>query len=205
MVTDWPGSFHRYRDPAKSRVVDRFALALYQVGPSGQRWVYAGGHNFVIPNSVRNEEGAKALLEFLTSADAQWHEAQHGALTVLKSVQKRLKAEKNPASLEGRRLQLLEQTMNSHMLLPPRFSKYPGVEEALGTSLQKGITGDWSVDDALHHAASEMEKVLGSRLSVVSPQLPVVGGVAGRGCFAGKIDRSSREGLTVNCELSPVN
>ncbi len=160
MVADWPGSFHRYRDPAESRVVDRFALALYPVGPSGQRWVYAGGHAFAIPTSVRNEEGARALLKFLTSADAQWHEAQHGALPVLKSVQSRLKAETEPASLEGHRLHLLEQTVSSHMLLPPRFPKYPEVEEALWKSLLKGVTGEWSVDDALHHAASDMEKAL---------------------------------------------
>jgi len=160
MVADWPGGFHRYRDPVQSRVVDRFQLALYPFGPAGQRWVYAGGHSFAIPASVRDEEGAKALLKFLTSADAQWHEARHGALPVLKSVHSRLKAETDPASLEGQRLAMLEQTVNSHMLLPPRFPSYPAIEEALWRSLQKGITGEWSVDDALHHAAAEMEKIL---------------------------------------------
>lgn len=160
MVTDWPGGFHRYVDPAQSRVVGRFGLALYPTGPSGERWIYAGGHVFAVPTSVRDEEGARALLKFLTSAEAQWHEAQHGALPVLKSVQSRLRAETDANSLEGHRLALLETTVNSHMLLPPRFPLYPAVEEALWTSLQKGITGEWSVDDALHHAAAEMEKIL---------------------------------------------
>ncbi len=160
MVTDWPGGFHRYVDPAQSRVVGRFGLALYPMGPSGERWIYAGGHVFAVPTSVRDEEGARALLKFFTSADAQWHEAQHGALPVLKSVQSRLRAETDANSLEGHRLALLETTVNSHMLLPPRFPLYPAVEEALWTSLQKGITGEWSVDDALHHAAAEMEKIL---------------------------------------------
>jgi len=112
---------------------------------------------------VRDEEGARALLKFLTSADAQWHEAQHGALPVLKSVQNRLRAETAANSLEGRRLALLEQTVGSHMLVPPRFPLYPVVEEALWTSLQKGVTGEWSVDEALHHAAGEMEKILGAQ------------------------------------------
>jgi multiple sugar transport system substrate-binding protein len=160
MVTDWPGGFHRYVDPAQSRVVGRFGLALYPTGPSGERWIYAGGHVFAVPTSGRDEEGARALLKFLTSAEAQWHEAQHGALPVLKSVQSRLRAETDANSLEGHRLALLETTVNSHMLLPPRFPLYPAVEEALWTSLQKGITGEWSVDDALHHAAAEMEKIL---------------------------------------------
>jgi len=160
MVTDWPGGFHRYVDPAQSRVVGRFGLALYPTGPSGERWIYAGGHVFAVPTSGRDEEGARALLKFLTSAEAQWHEAQHGALSVLKSVQSRLRAETDANSLEGHRLALLETTVNSHMLLPPRFPLYPAVEEALWTSLQKGITGEWSVDDALHHAAAEVEKIL---------------------------------------------
>ena len=160
MVTDWPGGFHRYVDPVQSRVVGRFGLALYPTGPSGERWIYAGGHVFAVPTSGRDEEGARALLKFLTSAEAQWHEAQHGALPVLKSVQSRLRAETDANSLEGHRLALLETTVNSHMLLPPRFPLYPAVEEALWTSLQKGITGEWSVDDALHHAAAEMGKIL---------------------------------------------
>jgi multiple sugar transport system substrate-binding protein len=160
MVTDWPGGFHRYVDPVQSRVVGRFGLALYPTGPSGERWIYAGGHVFAVPTSGRDEEGARALLKFLTSAEAQWHEAQHGALPVLKSVQSRLRAETDANSLEGHRLALLETTVNSHMLLPPRFPLYPAVEEALWTSLQKGITGEWSVEDALHHAAAEMEKIL---------------------------------------------
>src|SRR3989454_12699322 len=160
MVAAWPGRFHRYLNPLESRVRDRFDLALYPAGPSGQRWVYAGGHAFAVPTSVGNEEGAKALLNFLTSADAQLHEARHGALPVLKSVLGRLRAETDPATLEGRRLALLEQTVNAHMLLPPRFSKYPAIEEALWTSLQKGITGEWTIDDALARAAYEMEKIL---------------------------------------------
>ncbi|MBZ5515524.1 MAG: extracellular solute-binding protein [Acidobacteriia bacterium] len=162
MVADWPGGFYRYQDPARSKVIGRFGLALYPTGPAGQRWVCAGGHCFGVPTSVRDEEGARALLKFLTAADAQWHEARHGAVPVLKSVQNRLKAETDAGTLEGQRLALLGQTMSSHMLLPPRFPLYPAVEEALRISLQKGLTGEWSVEDALHRAAAEMQKVLGS-------------------------------------------
>ncbi|PYV19288.1 MAG: ABC transporter substrate-binding protein [Acidobacteria bacterium] len=160
MAADWPGSFYRYRDSRQSRVADRFSVALYPAGPEGSRWVYAGGHTFAVPKSVRDEEGARSLLKFLSSADAQWHEAAHGSLPVLKSVQNRLRAETDPQTLEGRRLALLEQTVNSYMLLPPRFPLYPAVEEALWTSLQKGLTGEWGVDEALHQAAAQMETML---------------------------------------------
>jgi multiple sugar transport system substrate-binding protein len=160
MVADWPGGFHRYVDSNQSKVAGQLGLALYPNGPSGQRWVYSGGHTFAIPTSVRDEEGAKALLRFLTSADAQWYEAERGALPVLKSVQQRMEAETDPSSPAGRRLQLLKQTVASHMLLPPRFPRYPAVEDVLWKSLQMAITGEWNVDDALHHAAAEMEKIV---------------------------------------------
>ncbi len=160
MVADWPGAYHQYVDPARSRVAEHVEFTLYPAGPSGERWVYSGGHTFAIPTSVRDEEGALALLKFLTSVDSQWHEARHGALPVLTSVQNRQKAETDSGSRAGRRLALLEQTVAKHMLLPPRFPKYPAVEEALWTSLQRGFTGEWSVDDALHHAAAEMEKIV---------------------------------------------
>jgi multiple sugar transport system substrate-binding protein len=160
MVTDWPGSYYRYVDPDQSQVAGRVDFALYPKGPAGQRWVYSGGHTFAIPTSVRDAEGAKALLKFLTSADAQWHEALHGALPVLKSVQQRMEGETDPGSVAGRRLELLKQTVTSHMLLPPRFPQYPAVEDVLWKSLQMGITGEWTVDDALHHASAEMEKIV---------------------------------------------
>ncbi len=160
MVADWPGGFYRYVDPNQSKVAGQLGLALYPKGPSGQRWVYSGGHTFAIPTSVRDEEGAKALLKFLTSADAQWYEAERGALPVLKSVQERMEAQTDPNSAAGRRLGLLKETVASHMLLPPRFPRYPAVEDVLWKSLQMAITGEWSVDDALHHAAAEMEKIV---------------------------------------------
>jgi multiple sugar transport system substrate-binding protein len=160
IVADWPGAYYRYVDPDQSKVAACLGLSLYPAGPAGQRWVYSGGHTFAIPTSVRDEEGAKALLKFLTSADAQWHEAERGALPVLKSVQQRMDAEADPSTLAGRRLELLRQTVASHMLLPPRFPKYPAVEDVLWKSLQRAITGEWTVDDALHHAAGEMEKIV---------------------------------------------
>jgi multiple sugar transport system substrate-binding protein len=160
MVADWPGGFYRYVAPNQSKVAGQLGLALYPKGPSGQRWVYSGGHTFAIPTSVRDEEGAKALLKFLTSADAQWYEAERGALPVLKSVQERTEAETDPNSDAGRRLVLLKQTVASHMLLPPRFPRYPAVEDVLWKSLQMAITGEWNVDDALHQAAAEMEKIV---------------------------------------------
>jgi multiple sugar transport system substrate-binding protein len=159
MGTDRPGAFRRYQDPAHSRVAGRFDLALYPRGPAGARRVWAGEHAFAIPTSVHDEEGARALVKFLVSPDAQWLEAQQGALPVLKSVEARLKDETPADSVAGRRLALLEQAA-SDMLLPPRLAQYPEMEKAACACLLRGLTGEWSVDDALHRAAAEMEKIL---------------------------------------------
>ncbi len=160
MIADWPGGFYQYGDETVSKVAGIFDVAIYPAGPAGERWVYSGGHTFGIPAGVRDEEGARALLKFLTSPDAQWYEAKHGALTVLKSVSSRVAGETPPNSLEGRRLALLQQTVRAHMLLPPRFAKYPAIEEALWTWLQKGFTGECGVDEALEGAAARMEEIL---------------------------------------------
>jgi len=37
MVSDWPGSYHLYRDPATCAVADRVGLALLPAGPAGRR------------------------------------------------------------------------------------------------------------------------------------------------------------------------
>jgi ABC-type glycerol-3-phosphate transport system substrate-binding protein len=123
------------------------------------RRAWAGAHAFAIPQNVRDEEGVRALLKFLVSPDAQWLEAQQGALPALKSAQARLKEETPADSLAGRRLALLGQAA-SERLLPPLVPAYAGIEKAACPSLLKGLTGEWSVDDALHRAAAEMEKIL---------------------------------------------
>ena len=65
MVSDWPGSYHLYRDPATCRVADRVGLALLPAGPAGLRAAYAGCHSFAIPRTARHPEAAAAL--FVTS------------------------------------------------------------------------------------------------------------------------------------------
>ena len=159
MVTDWPGGFGTMRDPVASRVANKLALALYPVGPTGQRWVYAGGFTFAIPTSVRDTEGALALLRFLVSEEAQWEEAQHGAISVRLKVRERLRLAVAPGSLEADRLEMLETTVQNHMLIPPKFPQYPAVEDALWTALQSAITGQRSVRAALEVASNELRRI----------------------------------------------
>ena len=160
MTTDWPGSFATYKDPTVSNVKDRFAVSIYPVGPSGERWVYAGGFSYAIPKSCQDRDGALALMRFLLSDQMQYEEAKKGAIPVKKVARERIKKEAQPGSMEEKRLVMLEQTVNESLLIPPKFAKYPMVEDVLWTFLQDGFTGKLSVKEALGRAVNEIEQLL---------------------------------------------
>jgi multiple sugar transport system substrate-binding protein len=160
MTTDWPGGYHLFKNPAISKVADRFGVALYPVGPSGKRFVYSGGHTFAIPRSVRNLERSLSLLRFLTSEDSQHFEATLGALPARSAIQARIQADTPPGSLDARRLDLLRITVENHMLIPPKFSQYPAVEDILWTSVQAAIVGEMDIDTALQQAAHQSWKIM---------------------------------------------
>ena len=160
MTTDWPGGYHLFKNPATSKVADRFGVALYPVGPSGKRFVYSGGHTFAIPRSVRNLERALSLLRFLTSGDSQYLEATLGALPARSEIQARIQAETPPGSLDSHRLDLLRITVENHMLIPPKFPEYPAVEDALWTSVRAAIVGEMDIDTALQQAAHQIWEIL---------------------------------------------
>jgi multiple sugar transport system substrate-binding protein len=162
MTTDWPGGYHLFKNPATSRVADRFGVALYPVGPSGKRFVYSGGHTFAIPRSVRNLERALLLLQFLTSGESQHLEATLGALPARSEIQARIQAETPPGSLDSHRLDLLRITVENHMLIPPKFPEYPAVEDALWTSVRAAIVGEMDIDTALRQAAHQTWEIMGN-------------------------------------------
>lgn len=160
MVTDWPSGFGTMRDAEQSAVAEKLDLTIYPVGPTGERWVYAGGFTFAIPTSVRDVQGTLALLRFLTSESAQWLEAQRGAVSVRQSVRERAQQSVAPHSLEARRLEMLEKTVQDHMLIPPKFPSYPAVEDALWMALQSAIVGKRTVKNALAVAAREVKSII---------------------------------------------
>lgn len=162
MTTDWPGSYHLFRNPKTSRVVGKFGVALYPAGPAGKRAVYSGGFTWAIPTSVRHLEGALALLRFLASEDSQFLEASHGAICARTKVQRRIRAQAPPGSLDAERLDLLETTVADYMLVPPQFVAYPLVEDTIWTTLQAAIVGRIPVDDALRQAVIAINQITGS-------------------------------------------
>lgn len=160
MVTDWPGGYHRYCDPQRSMVAERFDVALYPVGPEGLRRVYAGIFMFAIPRRVHDLPAALELLRFLTNEENQYFEACQGALAVRPAVQRRVEAEVMPGSREMRRLQYLAETARDSMLEVPKTHWYPRMEDSLWQAVQSGITGKHSVKDALALAGRQVQEIV---------------------------------------------
>ncbi|MFH0795528.1 MAG: extracellular solute-binding protein [Candidatus Omnitrophota bacterium] len=160
MTTDWPGSFADYKNPTISKVKDRFAVCIYPSGPSGKRRVYAGGFSYAIPRSCQDRSGALSLMRFLLSDRMQYEEAKRGAIPVKKAVRERIKKEAQTGSMEEKRLLMLEQTVNESLLIPPKFAKYPLVEDVLWKFLQDGFTGKSDVKKVLEKAADKIGRIL---------------------------------------------
>jgi multiple sugar transport system substrate-binding protein len=159
MISDWPGSYHLYRDPATCRVADKIGLALLPLGPAGVRAAYAGCHSFAIPRSARNRESALALLQHLTSFPAQLGEARRGAIPCRAAALTAVRAEAEVDSPAERRWQLLAATEQT-MIIPPRFAAYPQCEDALWRSVQRAMVGEWSPADALQRAAADVRAIV---------------------------------------------
>ena len=87
-------------------------------------------------------------------------EARNGAIPVRTSVAERMRAEAAPGSRDARRLELLARTVETSMLVPPKFAEYPAVEEALWRSLQAAIVGRLPVGEALRRAEAQTRAVL---------------------------------------------
>jgi multiple sugar transport system substrate-binding protein len=190
MVGDWPGYYSLYRNPEISKVHNRFAVSIYPVGPAGRSLAYGGGHTFALTKQGINKPEAVALLLHLTSADRQLGEARQGCVPVRHSVMQAMQSEADEAAWRGRpargsarrqcatlgpeasaaqqttvaanraRLLLLEQVISEHILIPPKFARYPQVEDVIWRTIQKAIVGEFEIDEALSRITAEIKMIV---------------------------------------------
>jgi multiple sugar transport system substrate-binding protein len=156
MVGDWPGYYALYCDPYASAVHDRFALSRYPLGPTGKSLVYGGSHTFALTLQGARSDEAIALLRFLTAREQQWLEAQQGSVPVRTSVMRR--AQEGAAPVEKARWHTLEDAI-SGVVIPPKFGRYPDVEEVLWRTVQAAITGAVSIDAALRRMTEQIGEI----------------------------------------------
>jgi len=167
MLSDWPGSYHLYRDPATCTVANRVGLALLPAGPSGRRAAYAGCHSFAIPRTAAQPEAAAALMRHLTSFDAQLGEARRGAIPCRASALSAVRSEAVADPAAAQRWQLLAET-ETVMIIPARFAAYPLCEDALWRNVQRAMIGEVPPADAVRQAAAEVHGIVAAHVPVRS-------------------------------------
>ena len=173
MVCDWPGYYRLYRDPQLSAIHDRFELTPYPVGPVGKSLSYGGGHTFALTKRGADNPHALELLLFLTDIEQQLLEARQGCVPVRRSVMRKMQGETDDA--ERARLAMLDEVIQKHILIPPKFAQYPQVEEVLWQTVQRAIRGAIEIKAALTSMRRQIEQIVES-----GDGLPVGGNGAGR-------------------------
>lgn len=158
MVGDWPGYYSLYRDANISAVHDRLGLSPYPVGPAGKSLSYGGGHTFALTKNGVEKPEALQLLLHLTAAEQQLGEARQGCVPVRRSVMKQMQSEADEANRA--RLAMLEQVIAEHILIPPKFARYPEVEDVLWRTVQRAFLGEAGIDDALQSMTDQIGQIV---------------------------------------------
>ena len=164
MVGDWPGYYSLYCDPKTSLVHDRLGLSPYPIGPAGKSLAYGGGHTFALTKQGAPKAEALKLLLYLTATEQQLGEARQGCVPVRRSVMKQMQGE---ASQENHaRLAMLEKVIAEHILIPPKFARYPEVEDVLWRTVQKAFLGEVEIDDALRYMTEQISAIVQGAVQV---------------------------------------
>ncbi len=158
MVGDWPGYYSLYRNVKISAVHDRLGLSPYPSGSAGKSLAYGGGHTFALTKKGVNRPEALQLLLHLTAFDQQLGEARHGCVPVRRSVMKQMQSEADTAN--SARLVMLEQVIADHILIPPKFARYPEVEEVLWRTVQRAFLSEIEIVEALQHMTEQITAIV---------------------------------------------
>jgi multiple sugar transport system substrate-binding protein len=158
MVGDWPGYYGDYCDSQHSLVHDRFELARYPIGPSGKSRVYGGGHTFALTKNGVDKPEALELLKFLTAPEQQMLDAYGGSVPVRASVMQKIQSVSSPRELS--RWQILEGVIKEDIIIPPKFARYPEVEEVLWKTVQSAMTGQLGIDEALSQMTRQIRTIV---------------------------------------------
>ena len=165
MVSDWPGSYHLYRDPSTCAVADRVGLALLPTGPAGIRAAYAGCHSFAVTRAARHPDVAAALIAHLTSFQSQLDEARQGAIPCRSSALAEVRSEAAGDPAAATRWALLAETETT-MIIPPRFAAYPQCEDAIWRNVQHAMLGELDAAAAVQRAAADIEAIIAGHVPV---------------------------------------
>ncbi|HEX4230545.1 MAG TPA: extracellular solute-binding protein [Bryobacteraceae bacterium] len=158
MVTDWPGYYGSYRADYSS-VRDRFRVARMPSGPLGRVCCYAGSHTFALTRTGAGKEAARLLLRFLTSAERQSIEARQGSVPVRRIVME--EQQHSATDQDAERLRLLSRSIETDLIIPPKLSYYPEIEDILWRTVRTAMIGEIELGTALE----QIERKIAERVA----------------------------------------
>lgn len=151
MTTDWPGYYGSYREK-DSPVDDRFRVARMPAGPLGKVCCYAGCHTFALTRTGARKEEVRSLLCFLTAPEQQTLEAQQGSVPVRRSVT--AERQRKVIGQDAERLNLLGHSIECDLIIPPKISQYPEIENILWRTVRAAMLGEIAIGAALERIES---------------------------------------------------
>jgi multiple sugar transport system substrate-binding protein len=162
MIGEWPGFYGLYQRRETCTIFDLFDVAVYPAGPAGIRKSYAGGHTFAIPRAARDPNGGLALAKYLTSPEVQWYEASvSGHTPVRQSIFEKMKAQSTEGTKQdAKRMTALEETITHYAMIPPKFAKYPFIEDILWSGIQEAMLGKNTPRETLLLMEKKVREVL---------------------------------------------
>lgn len=151
-MRNWPYAFTLGQDaPA---IKGKFEVAPFPQWEGGDAASVLGGYNLAVSEYSENPSGAAALVDYLTSEEAQTTYAKAATPPVLTDVYEDEEVrEALPFAKEL--LSAIEQGRSR-----PVSPVYPQISEAISTNVYQALTGDQAVDEAAASMQSDIEQAL---------------------------------------------
>src|SRR6185503_13128427 len=102
------------------------------------------------------------LAKYLTSPEIQWHEANIGGHTpVRQSIFIKMKAHSGQGfERDTKRRAAMKETITHYAMIPPKFEKYPFIEDILWSGVQEAMTGKYTPKETLLLMEKKIREVL---------------------------------------------
>lgn len=149
----WPGAWGAI---LRSPVAEHLTPHPYPAGPL-RRVSYAGCHAWAIPTTCGDLDGAAKLLHRLLGFDAQAVDARGGNMCARVDA---LAAVEPVSDLDRRRLEITRATIADGMITYPALARFPAIEDAGWTALNRALRGESTPRAALSEIQWQAERVL---------------------------------------------
>jgi len=149
----WPGAWDAI---SRSRFADALVPHMYPAG-SSRRVSYSGCHAWAIPTTCGDVDAALDLVHLLMSHEAQGVDAAGGNMCAHEAA---LAAVVPANEVDRRRLEITRRTIDEAMICYPPLAKFPAVEDAGWSALQRALEGHSTPDDAVRAIQRAAESAL---------------------------------------------